>query len=407
MFFGPSMAEIVGHWWQGYFGSPIPAPYATGILDPAVVEELSLFDDLAVALIAISAGGELKLEELKKGLRLILMLVGGQAVAIALMVGGFVLAIGGSIPDIAMPGFGDLTLSQSAALAACAGAISLATSPAATLAVIFDTRSKGEMTSAVLGTVVFKDVAVVILFAFASAWASAELLPGGTDGSLAIKLGVEIFGSIAVGAVVGVVMALYLRFVGRELLIFIPGMIYLATLVAGTAHLNTVLLFLMAGFLIANLPGHGAQLFHSVEQLSLPVFVLFFTLAGAKLHLEELQALWAFAVGLCLMRVAAIWLGVRVATWPTLKNSGEGFAQIRLPRLRLAGGRGDQPERDRRQQPRRARRGARHAAHRGRRHQRDLRSHPAQTRPRARGRSGPAGPEGDRPRGLARAARPW
>ncbi len=110
----------------------------------------------------------------------------------------------------------------------------------------------------------------------------------------------------------GFAVAIYLRFVGRELMLFILGVVYTGTLVATEAHLDGVIVFISAGFVVANFSRQGENLLHTVEQLSLPTYVVFFTLAGAKLHLDEVWHLLGFALALVLCRVGAIYLGTRV-----------------------------------------------------------------------------------------------
>jgi Kef-type K+ transport system membrane component KefB len=107
-------------------------------------------------------------------------------------------------------------------------------------------------------------------------------------------------------------MVLYLRFVKSEVLLFLVGVVYVATYLAGALHLDPVLLFLAAGFTVANFSKHGEALIDSVQRLSMPVFVVFFTLAGARLHLEELAHLWPFAIALVLVRAVSVFAGVRL-----------------------------------------------------------------------------------------------
>ena len=66
---------------------------------------------------------------------------------------------------------------------------------------------------------------------------------------------------------------------------------------------------LAAGFGVANFSKSGHRLIETVERLSLPVYVVFFTLAGAKLHLEQLQQVALFAVALVAVRIFAIYAG--------------------------------------------------------------------------------------------------
>jgi hypothetical protein len=72
------------------------------------------------------------------------------------------------------------------------------------------------------------------------------------------------------------------------------------------------LVFLAAGFGVANFSKEGHRLIETVERLSLPVYVVFFTLAGAKLHLMELRQVAFFAIALVAVRGVAIYSGTKV-----------------------------------------------------------------------------------------------
>ena len=64
----------------------------------------------AVALIALTAGGELKLEGLKKGFRTIASVLVAQIVSIGVLVTAFFWLISGAVPYIGLPGIAGLIL---------------------------------------------------------------------------------------------------------------------------------------------------------------------------------------------------------------------------------------------------------------------------------------------------------
>lgn len=287
------------------------APFDRGILNPQIVEQLRIFDTAAVALIALSAGGELQLESLKKGLRTILGVLLGQYAAIIVVIGALIFALSGVIPAIQLPGFSLGEPIHAVAFAAMVAAISFATSPAATIAVMTDCGAKGPMSRTVLSSVVLKDVLVVISFAIASLWAAGLMGLGAGQQSIGNALAQHIGGSIAVGGLLGLVLALYLRYIHRETLLFLLGLIYTASYTSEALHLDPVLLFLAAGFTVANFSKEGHTLIESVNRLSMPIYVVFFTLAGAGLHLDHVVHVAPFAVALVVLRAGAIFVGVR------------------------------------------------------------------------------------------------
>ncbi|MEM7138139.1 MAG: cation:proton antiporter [Myxococcota bacterium] len=303
--FGPSLARAVS-------GLGLPPPFDKGILNREVIDQLELFDTLAVALIAITAGGELKLESLKKGIRAITSILLGQVVAVLVLVTSLFWLISGAVPMVALPGIEGLPMAAALAVGAMVASVSLATSPAATIAVIMESRATGSMTQTVLSSVVLKDVLVVVAFAVAQAVAASQLDIGAMEGGIGTYLFKHIVVSIVFGAVVvGGLMALYIRYVNQELLIFVVGVVYLVSYISGVLEWDPVLVFLAAGFGVSNFSKNGHRLIETVERLSLPVYVVFFTLAGAKLHLEELRQVALFAIALVAVRAFALFAGTK------------------------------------------------------------------------------------------------
>jgi Kef-type K+ transport system membrane component KefB len=307
LLFGPSFAHLV----VSLLPSLAIAPLDRGVLNEEVIDQLAILDTLAVALIAMTAGGELKIEGLRRGLKVIAGVLSGQTVVLFVMVTAFIYAVTGAFPALTLPGIGELGSGAALALGLVVAAISVATSPAATIAVINDVRARGPMSRTVLSTVVLKDVIVVVAFSVASVFAS-QMLGMGADDDLLGFLAQHILGSIGAGVVLGFAFALYLRYVGREVLLMIVGVVYTATLLATTLHLDPVLLFIAAGFTVSNNPifEEGDRFIHNVEQLSMPVYVVFFTLAGARLHLDDLVAVFPWALSLVVVRAVALYVGV-------------------------------------------------------------------------------------------------
>ena len=304
-FLGPSIPQALG--WTGF-----PPPFDRGVLNREVIDQLSLLDTLAVALIALTAGGELKLEGLRKGFAAIMSILGTQLVFVMGFVILFFLLVSGWVPLIALPGVEGLPMAAAVTVGALVGSIAFATSPAATIAVILETRAKGPMTRNVLSTVVLKDVVVVVAFAIASVMLAQQV-----GASQVVELGPYLlshivfpifFGTIVVGGL----MALYIRYVSQELLVFVVGVVYLVSYVSQALEWEPVLVFIAAGFGVSNFTKTGHRLIETVERLSLPVYVVFFTLAGAKLHLDELQQVALFAVALALVRTFALVLGTNL-----------------------------------------------------------------------------------------------
>ena len=95
---------------------------------------------------------------------------------------------------------------------------------------------------------------------------------------------------------------------------FVLAAAFLVAEVGQRIDLDPLLVALSAGVLIRNASPHGKRLQEEIEASSLPVYVVFFAVTGATVHIRELLVVGVPAVALILTRAAGfIGLG-RVAT---------------------------------------------------------------------------------------------
>lgn len=287
----------------------VVGPGALGLLHQVDVDRLRLLDEIAIALIALTAGGELTLERLRGMGRVLTSITLLGTVVLFAMVAGAVLLLSPWLPFTAGRPF-VLVLTISVVF----GSIAIASSPSVAIAVITDTRARGPVASTVLGVTVLKDVLVIVAFAAALSAAYAVLEAGSpAAGGLGVGLALEIGGSLVAGALLGVLIAAYLRWVDRQMVLFALGVAWLAAEVASALHLDVLLLALTAGFALENLlPVEGHEFVESLEAASLPLYALFFSLAGAAVHLGALAGLWMWVLLLVAVRAAGLWAGTRL-----------------------------------------------------------------------------------------------
>lgn len=289
-------------------------PDALGLVTATDVASLRLIDDIAISLIALTAGAELKVRDLRALGRSMVSIMGAEMVAVFVVVGSAVLLMAPLLPFTAGRDMGTV-----AVIALIFGSIAIANSPSVAIAVINDTRSRGPVSSTVLGVTVMKDVAVILLFAVALSFARTLLSPAaGFDVAFLLELGWELGGSVIVGAISGWVISLYLRHLKAQLIVFALALAFINAYIASILHLELLVLSLTAGFFLENIaPARGEPFVHALEANSLPLYALFFSLAGASLHLAELATLWPFALALVTLRAGAIyggtWIGARMS----------------------------------------------------------------------------------------------
>ncbi len=275
-------------------------PQAANILSDRVVGEMGTFNTLALGLIATTAGLELHLPAIRKVGRTLVATVGLKVLLLPIFVG-----VPLALAERFVPSFGLAEWGPIAALALVISVLGIGTSPAIALAVVNDAGSKGRLTDLLLGIAVVKDLVVVTCLAIAIAVSRSLLGGDAMDASVLTHLAAELGGSVAVGAVVGGLLILYFRFVRVEPLFSVLVTILLVAELSALLHLELLLVFITAGFLVRNVSEYEHELLHPLERISLPVFVVFFTTAGAGVDLRGTLAILPLALTLVGLRAAA------------------------------------------------------------------------------------------------------
>jgi len=279
-------------------------PYLLGFLTNQTVEKLRLIDDLALSIIALSAGGELRLSQIKEDYQSLLYITIIQTLGMFAIISGLIYLFA--------PVFGFLhNLSQAQVLAVSMvfGIVLITKSPSTTIAMISELKAKGKFTEIVLGVTILKDVVVILFFAIVFSLAQKILQAGsGTEGHLmVVALMIELFGSLLAGAVIGWILIKYLQNKIPYVSLFILGVIFFVSKFAPLIHLNILLIFIVSGFLVENFTALGNHLLRVVGRSSLIIYVLFFAVAGAGLNLIALRQTWVLALLIVSIRVFALW----------------------------------------------------------------------------------------------------
>jgi len=285
-------------------------PSALAMVTKGQLEYLRLVNGLAISVIALTAGGEIDLQALRARFGAI----ASVALSVAACAGLGVFALAATAPG--WFGFEGGSWEQSAvAAAALLGTLSIANSPAVLVALMSEQGGDGPMAQTALAATVLKDLVLVTLFAIVFAWAGPVLGGGHGDhgGAVTATLVREIGGSVVFGAAAGVLMALYLHRSGANLAVFVVMSGFGISLLCEALGLEPLLAGLTAGLLMRNLWAQEAEpLFEAIEHLSLPVYCVFFSVAGAKLELARLPEVGVAAAILVVTRAALTYGGVRL-----------------------------------------------------------------------------------------------
>ena len=295
--FGPQLVQIVYEIASAHmpvltdtlFGNEPPR----ALFSAKVIEDLALINILTVGVIGTMGGGELKLADVREHGKLILLAIGLIVLTAIPLSVGTVMAITYLPGDLASF-LSDATSSSRIAAALLFGILAVAMSPAATLAIIQETRARGTFTSLALGIVVVADLALVALFLVGFNISKLLVAPTGFNMGALLEalpgIGLEFAWALVVGAVTGVIFILYMRYVRREMMLFTVGIIFATSYVSSMLHAETLLAFLTAGFIVQNFSRHGHDLIHELEKISTPVFIIYFMTQAAQLDLKGVVA---------------------------------------------------------------------------------------------------------------------
>jgi Kef-type K+ transport system membrane component KefB len=280
-------------------------PSLAGLLGEEIQGRLSFITEMALGFVAVSIGLELSLGALKQqGAAIILIIFCESLLAFVLVAGGIFL------------------LTRDASLALLFGAIAPASAPAGTVAVIQEYKARGSLTKALYAVVGFDDGLGIIIFGFASAVARSLLQTeaGAGEADILAQLGeplVEIGLSVLVGVLTALLFCVLARRLtrSREVFILVFALVLISTGVSTQLHLSYILTNMVLGIVIVNTQRHALiQMIRDELTEFMPLlFILFFVLAGANLHVAALPALGLLGVVYVLCRSAGLmggaWFG--------------------------------------------------------------------------------------------------
>ncbi len=270
--------KIVGYLVVGILIGPV-----THIISYRTVEKLELFNIFALGVIGFLIGGELKKETFTR--------LGKQVFYVLFFEGMTAFLLVGVFSFIVMWHF--FTWQQAVAVAVVFGAICSATDPASTVSVLWEYKARGPLTTMLTAIVALDDALAMMLYAISVSIAGVITGEGG-EGFLAALASsfMEIFGSVIIGVIAGVVLNKILKWIddSEQVLVFTLSFALLIIGMAMAFHLDVILAAMTLGVTLINIDGKRTEeCFKHMHQLSVPIYVLFFVLAGARLSISHIN----------------------------------------------------------------------------------------------------------------------
>jgi len=287
------------------------------LIDAEALPRLNFLNDVALAFIALAVGSELYLKDLRSSRRSIIAMTITQITIPFLLVGIALFWMIGMIPFLK-----GMTLAAKIAISLMAGTIAAARSPASAIAVINELRARGPFTRTSIGVIVLKDFGVIVIFAVIITLSKSLIQEAEFRMIYIIQVFAELTLAFGMGLLVWILLRMILSIKGRFALkkmavLFIGFLVYQFThFVANHSllymgielHIEPLLICIIGSFLITNFSLFRNDLMKIVKELVPVVFVVFFTLTGAKISLEVVASLWLITLVLFGVRLVSLFL---------------------------------------------------------------------------------------------------
>lgn len=279
-------------------------PSFLNLINDSMQSSLGFLTDIALGFVALSIGLELHLASFRKQGR------GIGYVILAESLGAFLLVF-----LLLYIVTGDLSLSL------VFGAVAPASAPAGTIAVIQEYKAKGSLTKALYAVVGFDDGLAIIIFGFTFAIVRNILLQSAGEaaasaGTLFFQPLLEIVLCCAVGLGIGALFCLLARKLEDPTDIFVLtfGFVLVVVGICQALAISLILTNMIFGMFVVNTQPYPllGKINERLSQVMPLLFVLFFTLAGAGLHIAVLPSLGVIGLIYIIARSAGLIGGARL-----------------------------------------------------------------------------------------------
>jgi len=307
--------------------------------------KLSFLNEIALAIIAFSAGAELHLEELRGRMKSIKWMTIGQLFFTFVFSGIAVFFLADFIPFM-----NGMDFSIKIAISLLFAIIFIARSPSSAIAVINELRARGPFVKTAMGVTVVKDVLVIVLFAIVFAISKTVINNEPLNFMFLFVLLIEISVSIIVfGYIFGQILKLLLKtslhfnykaaiivVIGYSIYLLDHFVQYQANEWGFHFQLEPLLIAIFASFYITNYTKLNHEFEDIIFKISPYIYIIFFTLTGASLSIQVLIDVFDIAIVLFFVRIITLIMGGYFGVWAA-KDSKKFYKIAWMPYITQAG----------------------------------------------------------------------
>ncbi len=282
----------------GYLvGGILVGPSVLGLVPTDVLYQLESINQLALGVIALTIGAELRIGTLKR--------LGSNIGRVFLVEAGttFIFILSAT-----------MILGAPFSLALILAVLGIATAPGAIMSCVREVPSRGTFCRVLLTTVALDNLMAIAAFGIA-----VSLLQIGPIASVgALSFIWLLLRSLLLAAVLGALTGMFLTVVSIKtqnasiILVTTLGAIMVTVGLAATTDIPALLAAMVAGSFLINASPSPQRLLRSLETVEPPILVAFLTLAGIKLDFAVLPSVGLLGLGYIIARFAGKALGSRI-----------------------------------------------------------------------------------------------
>lgn len=287
----------------------LAGPFVLELVTREMAGSLRVVNGVATCILGLTAGSELNLKRVRPVARTLRWVTVCSVVGSMLVLAGTLFLIRPLLPL-----FDSMTTTQSIAVCILIGVAVSPQSPAVAMALLSETKADGPLSQFMLASVVVSDLVAVLCYALAAAGAGMVIGGGVNVLDTALAVAWELLGSIVFGALIGVVIGGFLKSVKHGASMFALLICVVVAEIGTSVHLDPLVVMLAAGIWLENFSRADASaLLHGFESAQLPVFLVWFALAGTRLDLVQLSGAIVPVLILAAVRAGWYYVGTRFA----------------------------------------------------------------------------------------------
>jgi Kef-type K+ transport system membrane component KefB len=283
----------------------VVGPSVLGWINDQNLASLSIFSEVALALILFSIGSIFEFRRFREVGRLIVMITVTECACVLALVTGAALYLG-----------------QRWEIALLLGTLAMETGAASTLMVLREYNAEGSLTQVITGAIAINNLVCLTCFLLVTSGlqvAGRLGMGGGPIYATLYSVVWQLIGSAALGYLVGLLLAGWSTRVIEhgETLILLIGCVLLCAGLALFLNLSILVVSLVLGATTANLSAHTGRLAMVQSRTDPPFYAVFFVIAGAHLQLGLLRSLGllglAYIVARAIGKLIGTYVGSRLA----------------------------------------------------------------------------------------------